>query len=182
MKKRSLTIVILLDIMTLGLYEIYWLATTRNEMVAKFHVKIPGTAYIVIMNVLQLLGVAALIVILFFVIPSNNQRGDVALMHKPSPECYSQYNQSATCKQQIDNYYVGDNSASLVLWSLAIIIGLGVLFWFYINNFIRPYLVGVEKAIGGQLPLLGIITAILMPVVGILLIQRAFSQIPQKDS
>lgn len=178
MKRRSLTTVILLDIVTLGLYEIYWLVATRNEMVSRFRVKIPSGAYVVVANVIQLLGVAALIVILFFAIPPNNRRVDQALTHKPSPECYSRYNQSAVCRQQIDSYYITDNSTSLVLWALATIIGLGVLFWVYINNFIRPYLVGVEKVMGGQLPLPGIMVAIIVPAVGMLLIQRAFNRTP----
>ncbi len=182
MKNRSLVAVFLLSVITLGLYELYWLVATRNEMVAKFGAKIPSGVYAVVVNLLQLVGLAALIVILLVAIPSNNRLIDQALAHKPSPECYAQYNQSAACKQQIDSYYVADNSTSLVFWSLAIIVAMGVIFWFYINRFIRPYLVGVEKVIGRKLPLEAIIVAILLPMVGMLLIQRAFNQIQPSSS
>lgn len=66
MKHRSLKKMISLNFITLGLYELYWLSSTRNEMVKKFHVQIPSSAYMVILRGLLLVEFISVVVIVFY--------------------------------------------------------------------------------------------------------------------
>ena len=57
---------VFLNFITLGLYELYWLTSTRNEMVEKFHAKIPSAAYMVILRGLLLVEFIAVVVIVLY--------------------------------------------------------------------------------------------------------------------
>ena len=178
MKKRSLLAITLLSIVTLGLYELYWLVKTRNEMVSKFQAKVPDATYAVVVRALQLIGFFAVVFIIFYALPANNRKVDTALSHKPAAVCYGSYSSNAECKKEVDNYYVTDDSTTLMFAVLAIIAVLGVLDGYYITRWIKPYAIAVEKVTAGRMPASAAIGAygLISPLFGVLLIQRAFNK------
>ena len=156
MKKRSLTTLILLDLATLGLYELYWLYKTRNEMVNKFGISIPGIWWLLLTKTLQIGCVLFTVYAVFFAIPANNRRVDN--LTRPSAICFSEYTQSSgsvraggqetvsqDCKVQVDEYFKGDNSISLLEIIFGLYIVSFVLLWLTFKRWYAPYAEIVAK-------------------------------------
>lgn len=61
MKKISTAKVIVLSIVTLGVYTLIWLAKRRNEMVSEYKVKLPSNAWLVVFASLLALAIVTLI-------------------------------------------------------------------------------------------------------------------------
>ena len=188
MKKRSLGNIILLSIITLGLYEIYWLASTRNEMVEKYRVKIPSAYYMIVVKGLQFIGAIVVIALILFVIPSQQKKVNLASsnIQKPSANCLPDYAVNTECKNQIDRYYnqPTNNAPYLYTVALLIVITMIVLEAFYITRWLWPYAKGVGKitnrwsrgtAIMLTIPGILLPTAI-KDVYPILIIQNAFNR------
>jgi uncharacterized membrane protein HdeD (DUF308 family) len=70
MKKRNPYFVAIMSLITLGIYQIYWLVVTKNEMVRR-GAKIP-TIFLVFAPLLGLLLVAVLQIVVRFAIAGNN--------------------------------------------------------------------------------------------------------------
>jgi hypothetical protein len=188
MKKRSLQKIVLFSIITLGLYEIYWLASTRNEMVRKYRVKIPGAGYMVVVKGLQFIGAITVIAIVLLIIPRQQDK----LIHaqsipKPSANCLSEYNVNSECKNEIDKYYAQptDNAPYLYMVALLTLILMLAAEGFYLTRWLWPYAKGVGKVTGGwskgkamALTVPGVLLPVaIKDVYPVLLIQSAFNRV-----
>lgn len=78
MERRSLLFVILISIVTLGIYDVYWLFVTRNELVQKGY-KVPSP-WLVLAPLLGLIAVALLQIIAHFVFA--NETGGTNLFER----------------------------------------------------------------------------------------------------
>ena len=185
MKKRSLFKLILYFVLTLGFYELIWLAQTRKELVESYGAKIPRTAYIVATHLVGVVISLLLIHLAFlWLVPADN--GPSAI----SSDCWSQYilsgapedvNSSATissvCKQEINQFYQNDARQIQQFKEYGLIIVLGL---FYILAYLRwftYYASAVEKATRGKLSgLITMLLVVLLPYgVSMLLIQHVFN-------
>jgi uncharacterized membrane protein (DUF485 family) len=72
MKKIALWKVIVLSIVTLGIYSVVWLARRRNELVNNYQQKVPSWLWLVIPSAISI-GVIVPTVILTFILIPNNQ-------------------------------------------------------------------------------------------------------------
>jgi hypothetical protein len=195
MEKRSIPRLILLDICTLGFYELAWLAYTRDEMVQKFGVIIPKSLFLVLTWSAQIIGFIGLIVIVLVVIPASNHRIDTKV--RPSPECFYSYTTSSDavragepaivspdCRKTVDNYFSSNAGDHGVEFSIAYILGYFLLLlflpWLVLRKWLLPYCVAVEQVTHGALSasrcllLLGLAP----PIVAMCALQNTFNKIP----
>lgn len=199
MKNRSLTKIALLNLITLGLYETFWYAQTRNEMVAKYHVKIPSAIYLIAIKLLQFIGLVTVVIILFSTLPSNNRAQEK--VHAPTKECLAEYGANvdkaaaaanapaltSVCKDEVDSYFNApkDHSDGLVLAAVLIPIASLTLQAFFITRWLLPYAKGVGKvtastwsrAATSGITALAITLPIGLVSPEILIIQNVFNQV-----
>lgn len=156
MKKRSLPALILLDIATLGLYELYWLYKTRNEMVVKLGKSIPGGWWLLLAKTIQIGCVLLTVYAVLYAIPTNNRRIDN--LTRPSAACFGEYAHSSdsvraggqetvsqNCKNQVDEYFKGDNSINLLEIVLGFYVVSFVLLWLTLKRWYVPYAEAIAK-------------------------------------
>ena len=157
MKKRSIQSIFLLEIFTLGLYELYWLYKTRNELVRKFRTNIPSAWWLILAKTLQLAIILFVVYAVVIAIPANNRR--INNLTRPSPECFIEYSDSKdaeragrkstvsqTCEAQIDEYFKTDSTATLLLAVFGLYAASFIMFHFLLKNWYVPYSEAIVKA------------------------------------
>ena len=186
MKKRSLFALFLLTVVTLGLYELVWVAQTRNEMVSKFGAKIPSAGYVILVRFLQLAGLIAVVVIVLHAAPSSNRNDQQILdsRSKPAAICYGQYNQSSECRSQIDAY-VAPLPFDALDWAgvaLGIIFASVLLDLLFMLRWVAAYGLAVQKVTKQTVPGLVAVLALggVVPILGMLHVQNVFNKTSAK--
>lgn len=186
MQKRSLPKLILYFVLTLGIYELIWIVQTRKELIALTGVNIPKALYIVATRVLGII-ISLLLIYLVFVWLGPNSSSQPSSI---SSGCWSQYTIagapqdvnsstaiSATCKQEITQYYQSDaeQTNQYKLYGLVIVLGIFFL-WAYLQWF-KYYAVATEKATNGRLSSVTtmLIIGFLPYGISMLVIQDAFN-------
>lgn len=162
MKKRSLLKVLVLTLITLGLYEFYWLYKTRNEMVREYNVKIPNGWWPIIVNVIQIGCFVFIAYALLFAVPANNRR--TANVVRPSAECFVESTQSVDsvanggietvsqdCKNQIAEYFKRDNSIMLLATTFGLSVISFALLWLILTKWYMPYATSISRITNGRL-------------------------------
>lgn len=180
----------MLSTITLGLYEIYWLAATRNEMVSKYRVKIPHAFYMVAVKAFQFFGAIIVLVLIFSIIPSEEKAVKAAFENrppKPSAECLAEYAQSMECRNEVDSYFDAPKDITPHLYATVSLILITMITSeaFLITRWLLPWARGVNKVTGGwsrrttmAVTLPGVLLPTsLTPLYYILIIQHAFNRI-----
>ena len=196
MQKRSVPLLIFFAVVTLGIYELVWLAKVRNEMVRKFGMTLPKTALLVIGEAFQLAAFMSVLLIVLVAIPAGNHKVDT--VQRPSPQCFIEYAQSAdsvrsggpstvssACRQTVDNYYAAaDESGRWIGLSLAGIlaafVAMGAVLILLLSRWLRPFAAAVEEVTGGTVSASAALILLVLapPMVAMGVIQSAFNSLP----
>lgn len=173
MKQRSLRRIFICNILTLGLYEVYWLSETRKEMITLSGSRIPSVSRFVLF---RLIMIAAFLFALWGVHLMSTPR---PIRDKPDATCYGQYTQDPACKKEIDNYYAPDNQLLGVKLFFASLIVLAVVSWLTLK-WLVPYCEAIERVTDGRNATNNALFLLLMYSFGfgMLAIQRRFNQFP----
>ena len=190
MKKRRLSSIILLDVITLGFYELYWLAKTRNEMASKLRLNVPSALWLILAKTVQIGCILFTIYAVLFAIPANSKRIDNLI--RPSPQCFIAYTESRDaaragkpstlsqhCRQQMDNYYFqSDSTVQLLLVVASLYVLSATLMWLLLKRWFVPYAEAIAKATQQRInstQAMLLLTAAPSPL-GMIFIQRTFNQ------
>jgi hypothetical protein len=179
MKKRKISSIILLDIVTLGFYELYWLIKTRNNIVQKFGLNIPSAGWLIIAKTVQILCILFTVYAVFYAIPANNRRIDNLV--RPSAECFREYSQttvSQSCKKQADNYFQTDNTTKLLLAILGLYMLSFASLWLVLRRWFVPYANAMARATQKKISSISVIMLLgLVPSpIGMLIIQNTINK------
>jgi hypothetical protein len=182
MKKRSLSRMTILTIVTLGFYGLVWLAQTREEMITKYKVKIPSIGYAILVKTSLFIGFLVGVAIILYFIPANNRAVDNFEKSRiqPSAICFGEYNTNSECRHEIDRYDAQSPDESLQLFGLflLIIIAMGVIDWFYLSRWVVKYAEATQIVTGQRLAGTMSVLAVggVLPFMGMLNVQDAFNK------
>lgn len=171
MRQRSLPKIFALNILTLGLYEIYWLSQTRKEMIVLTGSHIPGVTRFALLRAISLAVLLLSVWNLHVAITPRPVTG------KPPAACYGRYDTDPSCREEIDGYYAGDHQAGSLMIFLACLVVLALLYWFSLK-WLVPYCEAVERVLGGRSMTDTAMFFFFMysPGIGMLLIQDRFNR------
>ncbi len=137
MKKRSLGKMIVLFIVTFGIYRLYWLAKTRKELVKKTRLSIPSVWLLILPYILV---VSACVVLIFASISAESSREDRYI------SCLAQRpGLTLTCEHEADEP-TGAESVSIVGMYGTMMLVLPFTGWWY-----WMYAQAFEKATKGKM-------------------------------
>lgn len=170
MQYRSISRLIFLNIVTLGIYEAVWLAHTRNEMVTKYGVVIPRSRLLYFFEGLQGILILSAFIVIFVFIPyfnnqvtlHNNQVSPAEQNHCVQEQIGSDESVShggpATITprcQQVVSIWADDTPENHLMYSLYYVGAVAVLLnasgWFLIRKWYTPYAKGVERVTNGAM-------------------------------
>jgi len=195
MKHRSLPQLISINIVTLGFYELYWLAQTRNEMAVGYGLNMPRTGVLMILKGLQTVIFIGVLLAVFVGIPQGNRQ--VHNLTKPSPQCFIDYvdssdrtraGKSATvteeCRSTVDNYYDSSrNGDDYIMYSLYFLVGAFIVMplasWLFMKWWLVPYACAVERVTGNAISATAatLLLAVGPPTAAMYAIQSAFNKV-----
>src|SRR6476469_4187057 len=190
MKKRSLLLIAVLNLFTLGLYELYWLISTRNEIVREHNLTLPSGLWLLLSRLTQLSCLIAVSWICIFALPANQRNRPSEI----SKECVIQQFESASnrsnadkkalsqdCRQQIaaENQYTQKQENVLRLLTVVLLAFLTslILLGSILKRWYAPYANAISIATDGKLS--GINAMLLLTTVpfGTLFIQNEFNKL-----
>ena len=124
------------------------------------------------------MGFFAVVFLVFYALPVSQKNYSEATSTKPSAECFITYSQSSQCKEAVDKYYTKDKTTNLLFMVVGIIVVMGILDWFYVTGWVKSYAIAAEQITQGSISASAAIIAYaaISPLLGMLLIQRAFNQ------
>lgn len=177
MKKRSLIKMLILSIVTLGIYNLYWLIVTRRELNSKTDAKIPTIWIIIAPIIVILIGYIFLFgsILTSKSTTSSSTSSSSSFSYNYSTN-FSSTNSSSTTGSQTTNL----NSSKL---GISFVIGIGLTSIGFIAAFVLAgvwffkYSKGVEKYTSGKMS-----TAVtflllwLVHLIGVLLVQNVFNE------
>ena len=188
MQNRSLSKMATLNILTLGIYTLFWLSATRQEMVSKFDVQIPRFRRVLLIEGFQVMCIVLVLIGLFLLAPYFSNKASTA-PNNPSPSFQCQYDYAAghqvtnTCKEAV-NSYLGTTSpkqrysnylAYTLVGTMAVIL-IGILSTLIIIRWIKHYAAAVAVVTQNKISQTRAINYLtLLPTAGMLLIQSAYN-------
>ena len=190
MQNRSLLRLVILNFLTLRLYEYYWLSQTRQERVSKFGLTIPPFKRVLIIMSFQITCLLSVLAILFILVPYLNNKVSTS-PDNPSPSFQCQYDTAAgrpvtdSCKQSINTYY-GTASpkkrySNYLAYSLVGMMGIiliAILSQLLIVRWIKHYAAGVAVVTSNKISKSRAINylTLLPPTLGMVLVQAAYNE------
>lgn len=194
MKKRSLPKMAALNILTLGIYKLFWLSETRQEMVSKFNVQIPKFRLVLLIEGFQVACLLLALAGLFLLLPYLNNKVSTA-PDNPSPSFQCQYDYAAgrqatdACKEAVDNYF-GTTSPKqkysnymeyALIGTMAVIL-IGILSALLLIRWIKHYAAAVALVTQNRISQTRATNYLtLLPTTGMLLVQSAYNESSAPD-
>jgi hypothetical protein len=203
MKKRSLSKLFLLNLFTLGIYELFWLSETRQEMVSKYGVKIPSAKIIVFIVGFQLITCLSAFGVFFLAYNQANKVSSSPTVPTPTQQCWLDYAKSndpqlsastvlsQQCRRSVDKFYADSDKyyadQTRVFRLFAVFYGLGfaaLLSVIFYARWCLHYAAGVAVVTGGKLSKTRAVNylTLLPPTIRTLLIQDAFNNVPSPSA
>jgi hypothetical protein len=158
MKYRSPIRVVLLSCLTLGLYDLYWLARTRNELVKTVGARLPGNHWLMLLGSVKIACAALLVwsVYILYIAPAppvvtaECQRQYTLSLSESSVE-RPEYPYTTACKEQIALRDITPDHRLIAfgLLPLVALVGLASLSFFY--RWLIPYVGAAQAATKNKL-------------------------------
>lgn len=151
-------------LLTLGFYDIFWLARTRNQIVRTYNISLPSHFWLIAGR--AVVGVAAICVIAIVLVGIPKVNSYTTDTQPPSGECFYEYGESKdfearsdvsqVCQGQVDGYYDqavrgGNIMLGFMIFIITFFICAPILNIFFIKKWLEPYAAAVEKITGGRL-------------------------------
>lgn len=185
MKKRIIWKMFLLEIVTLGIYRLYWFIKTRKEMMAlNPTIKIKSPMYLLLPFILIPILLIMLIIASFANTSTISSNSNCNGNYSNSYNDYSGSNTSntnSTSNRECNDVNTQSSAMELII-PLALYSGVMVSFFLYII-WIWSYAKGVDVITDGKISFaLGLVVLILVPDgIDILIIQEYYNKIAEKS-
>jgi len=183
--RRDANVVAFLSVLTLGLYKIYWLSATRKEMVMAYQLRIPSSAYLIIVRLYQYFCLGFILYSFIFVLPAGDKAATT--IAPPTKECLisaggvsgTDVGPSSECEASISNYYDNPaiNKEEQFLKLSALFFATGLLCYLAYARWLNYYCGGTETVTQGKVSrAYGMFLLIFAPFgIGISFVQRAYN-------